>query len=363
MLIATFNETTGWAGKTVVFENEQFILEDHGPISAADVMEYDRQGHLTWAYDGLQAWVEQLAVGRSAPPEEPQPVAPQTEVHPRRQEPCGGAMQIAAFGPGTGWSGKTIKFENEQFILEGHGPISAADVMTYDSRGHLVWATEGTRGWVGAKSRIPATQGASQPAGMEAGAGRPTNQVAGATRPIKTYRVFYLGGHPAYPKRKIAEIKLRLFEDRFEFEPTTRTKKWFSGLTIPYGSILGFEIVQRQVNSVEGILGGLNSRQLNQANNIHIKYDSGAGVVLIRFEMLSGVTVMGQAKECRELEDRIQIHKIREKFRQAEAVSNGGSQQVEDIPAQIEKLAALRDKDIISSDEFEAKKADLLSRM
>ena len=46
MLIATFGTTTGWVGKTIIFENEQFILEGYGPISAAGVMEYDRQGHL-----------------------------------------------------------------------------------------------------------------------------------------------------------------------------------------------------------------------------------------------------------------------------------------------------------------------------
>jgi hypothetical protein len=61
-------------------------------------------------------------------------------------------MLIATFGPSTGWAGKTITREGEFFILEGHGPISAADVMKYDKQGHLVWATEGTRAWVAAKT-------------------------------------------------------------------------------------------------------------------------------------------------------------------------------------------------------------------
>lgn len=47
MLGATFGPSTGWAGKTITFEDERFILEGHGPISAAGVMKYDRQGHLT----------------------------------------------------------------------------------------------------------------------------------------------------------------------------------------------------------------------------------------------------------------------------------------------------------------------------
>ena len=57
MLIATFGPNTAWVGKTITFENERFMLEDHGPIAPADVMEYDRHGHLHWANDGARAWV------------------------------------------------------------------------------------------------------------------------------------------------------------------------------------------------------------------------------------------------------------------------------------------------------------------
>jgi hypothetical protein len=35
-------------------------------------------------------------------------------------------MLVATFGPTTEWVGKTISFENERFLLEGHGAISAA---------------------------------------------------------------------------------------------------------------------------------------------------------------------------------------------------------------------------------------------
>ena len=57
MLIATFGPATAWAGRTITREGDVFTLEDHGPISAADVMEYDRQGHLVWTNDGTRAWV------------------------------------------------------------------------------------------------------------------------------------------------------------------------------------------------------------------------------------------------------------------------------------------------------------------
>ena len=63
MLIATFGPSTGWVGNTITFENEQFILEGHGAITPQDVAEYDRQGHLTWPYDWMRAWVYVRAVG------------------------------------------------------------------------------------------------------------------------------------------------------------------------------------------------------------------------------------------------------------------------------------------------------------
>ncbi len=56
MLVATFGPTTGWAGRTITFYEGSFTLEGHGFVTARDVLEYDRQGHLVWAYDGLREW-------------------------------------------------------------------------------------------------------------------------------------------------------------------------------------------------------------------------------------------------------------------------------------------------------------------
>lgn len=67
-------------------------------------------------------------------------------------------MLIATFGPSTGWAGKTITFDNNTFTLEGHGLINAADVMEYDRQGHLAWASEGTRAWVGSKAATSTTE-------------------------------------------------------------------------------------------------------------------------------------------------------------------------------------------------------------
>jgi hypothetical protein len=61
MPVATFNETTGWAGRRISFCDGRFTLESYGSIGAADVAQYDRRGQLTWAHAGLREWVMQLA--------------------------------------------------------------------------------------------------------------------------------------------------------------------------------------------------------------------------------------------------------------------------------------------------------------
>jgi hypothetical protein len=180
---------------------------------------------------------------------------------------------------------------------------------------------------------------------------------------IDSYGVVYQGGLPEYAKEKAGKIDFKVFSDRFEFLPTLSTKTWFSGLTIPYSSVTDLQVVQRTVGTLEAILGGLDSKQLNQANNIHITFRSIRGDDLVlRLEMLSGITVMGQAKKCLELMDRLKIHRVTEQFQAAQAKQTQHEQSM-DIPEQIGKLASLRDKGVLSEDEFIAKKAELLSRL
>lgn len=91
MLIATFGSTTGWSGKTIDYDSGVFTLEGHGPISVEDVLAYDREGHLTWAYDGLREWVQQMASGQGAAAVVPQAASqpasvPPVETGPPRQK-------------------------------------------------------------------------------------------------------------------------------------------------------------------------------------------------------------------------------------------------------------------------------------
>ena len=83
MLIATFGPTTGWAGKTISYENGLFSLEGFGLITAGDVLTYDGQGHLVWPYAGMREWVQGLAASSPLPPGAARP----TESQPRRRLP------------------------------------------------------------------------------------------------------------------------------------------------------------------------------------------------------------------------------------------------------------------------------------
>lgn len=86
MIIATFGPSTGWAGKTIDYNDGHFTLEGHGPVSAADVLAYDGQGHLDWAYEGLREWVEQCAAGGdNALPTATTTSLPTTIQQPRRK--------------------------------------------------------------------------------------------------------------------------------------------------------------------------------------------------------------------------------------------------------------------------------------
>jgi hypothetical protein len=73
MLVATFGPSTTWVGKTVTYADGAFVLEGHGPISAQDVFEYERQGHLEWAMDGVRAWVGAKAQAEGGPTPSPTP--------------------------------------------------------------------------------------------------------------------------------------------------------------------------------------------------------------------------------------------------------------------------------------------------
>ena len=60
-VIATFRRTTGRSAQRIFRRGDSFMIESHGPFSAADVMRYDEQGQLRWVNDGTRASVDSMA--------------------------------------------------------------------------------------------------------------------------------------------------------------------------------------------------------------------------------------------------------------------------------------------------------------
>ncbi len=134
VLVATFSSVTQWSGRAITFANEVFTLQDHGPISAVDVLGYDTQGQLLWANDLMRAWVESKAVAGHLVSE--------------------GPLVIATFGTTTAWAGKVITYQEGLFTLQDYGPINSVDVLRYDQQGHLIWADSAMRALVESLARV-----------------------------------------------------------------------------------------------------------------------------------------------------------------------------------------------------------------
>lgn len=184
------------------------------------------------------------------------------------------------------------------------------------------------------------------------------------------YQVIYKGGFPMKPQKKTdsTTIGLNVMEDSFVFKPELLAKQqWFgeNNLVVPYDRVTKIEIVKRQVSMSEYMMSGNgNSKSLEQLNNIHITYINESDIeTVLRVEMLTGTTVFAQAEKCNELMDLLRERQILNKFRGENNTSQAGASGGTDIMEQIEKLAALKEKGILSEEEFNAKKTELLSKL
>ena len=140
---------------------------------------------------------------------------------------------------------------------------------------------------------------------------------------LKKYSVLYLGGFPGYTSN-LYNVNLIVKKDCFLIESDIKQRP--INFCIDYSRVSNVEIVARQVSTIESVLGGLDSRQLNQDNNIHITYTDENGLELVvRLEMITGVSVMGQARECREFMDLLRINGIPKLFQGANTNTTSSS--------------------------------------
>lgn len=184
---------------------------------------------------------------------------------------------------------------------------------------------------------------------------------------IARYQVVYLGGFPKKPNKKTdpTAFGFNIMPDSFIFKPELETKNsWFGDelFTIPYDKVVKFEIVKRQVSTTEFMLSSNgDTKSLEQENNIQITHlDDEGNELMTRVEMLTGVTVYGQAEKCRELMDLLREKKILGKMNKD---TRKPAAQADDPLEQLKKLNSLKEAGVISEEEFNAKKADLLAKI
>lgn len=180
------------------------------------------------------------------------------------------------------------------------------------------------------------------------------------------YEVTYQGGHPDFQlgKKKSPYILLDIMPDRFIFLAKPQSEDWFTGFEIPYNRVISLEIVERTISNAEVLLGGANNPNQQQKNVLEIKYlDENGDEFVVRNEMLTGTTIMGQARVCQEMLDLLRTKGIMKQFKGAESTQAGNSSGGNDILSQIEKLAKLKEQGILTEEEFASKKAALLEQL
>lgn len=182
---------------------------------------------------------------------------------------------------------------------------------------------------------------------------------------IIRYEVIYIGGLPEYPKTKSGNaIGLNIMEDCFAFRKTNTSKEWFEDFDIPYSDIKEINIEKRNISTAEFLLGAGNDPNQQQENNICITFDREDVELILRVEMLTGVTIYNQAAKCKEFMDVLRQNKILGKFKKAENAAEAAPAKAEpDAMEQLKKLAELKDAGILTEEEFNAKKAELLARI
>lgn len=176
---------------------------------------------------------------------------------------------------------------------------------------------------------------------------------------IIRYEVVYGGGLAKYPKAKSGAIGLNVMNDSFILKKTIGSKDWFEDFEIPYDSIQSFKIVKRQAGNWEMMLSSdaASARATEVENVLAITYLDESGIeTLLRLEMLTGLTVYNQAKTCQDMLDLLRQNKILNRLNKENSTSNNQPSSIDEV----KKLKDLLDAGIITQEEFDIKKKQLL---
>lgn len=177
---------------------------------------------------------------------------------------------------------------------------------------------------------------------------------------IARYEFTYQGGLEDIPKPKAGAWGMNIMPDMFSFRVTITTKDWLYNLDIPYDDISDIRIEKRTISNAEMWLGAGNDANQQQENVIVIEYvDKDQKKQTLRVEMLTGTTIYNQAAKCKEFMDLLRRENILDRLKKGNGSAGGDN----DILGRIEKLSKLKEAGILSEDEFNQKKADLLSKL
>lgn len=174
------------------------------------------------------------------------------------------------------------------------------------------------------------------------------------------YEFTYVGGLDDIPKAKSGAWGMNVMPDRFAFRVTVTTKDWLYDLDIAYENVTDIRIEKRTITTAEVLLGGGDNANQEQENVVVIEYRDEQGQnATLRVEMLTGVTIFNQAAKCKELMDLLRKNNILDKLKRSDDKESSGN----DILAQVEKLSQLKDSGVLSEEEYQMKKTELLAKL
>ena len=192
MLVATFNATTGWAGRQITWQDDRFVLDGHGVIAAADVMHYDRQGHLDWPSEEMRSWAaarlswEQAVTASAAvTPAAPQQVPTEAVA----SEPVAAGQAAAGQAASEATTAGTAVFGGSAAVQPGAAP-AAADALANPAAAETV-----------ASELTPSELAAAEPAATEPPAGP-----AAAREPAAAAEAAAPAGPAAEPTDQVRDV-------------------------------------------------------------------------------------------------------------------------------------------------------------
>lgn len=250
-------------------------------------------------------------------------------------------MVIATFNAATGWAGKTITHDDGEFTLEGHGAITAEDVLSYDAAGHIGWAYDGLREWVSGLVAPPAGADMGEPEPNEESVEGPrklrklTMQAKPHMDPDETVLASVLG---TYECKIMGQDSVRagaLFATEHRIIFYAKKMGGYELESFPYGHIASFE-------AGKSLMGP------------HLKFIASGNTVTIKWINGDPAPLEAIVKQHMHASTQPAV---------ASGVAAAPVPAAEDHAESLRKLKSLLDQQLITPEEYEAKRAEVLARM